>query len=129
MAVSASGQVYVADQGASRIVELSPSGAYLASFVAPTPDGVAVGPAGQVWVSSPGYSFDPAGGSVAGNTVQEFSPSGGALQSFGQTQAGLGALSNPAGIAVMLWPGRSASVNSVTSPSRTSVPCSLFIQW
>jgi phospholipase C len=98
--VTGSGRVYAADQAASKISEFSPAGAYLASFPVPTPDGVAAGPSGVIWVSSPGYAFDPATGSVSGNTVREFSASGAALTSFGQTQSGLGALSNPAGIAV-----------------------------
>ena len=92
LAVAQSGDIYVADQGDSRIAEFSASGSYLRSIAVATPAGVAVSPAGDLWVSSPGY--------VAGNTVTEFSPAGTLLQSFGTTQASFGGLSNPAGIAV-----------------------------
>jgi phospholipase C len=100
VASTRSGDVYAADQGNSRVVEFSPSGAYLRSFAVATPDGVAIGAAGDVWVSSPGYANDNATGDVAGNTVREFSPAGAAIRSFGVTQSSYGALSNPAGLAV-----------------------------
>jgi len=92
VAVAQSGDIYVADQGDSRIAEFSASGSYLRSIAVATPAGVAVSPAGDLWVSSPSY--------VAGNTVTEFSPAGTLLQSFGTTQASFGGLSNPSGIAM-----------------------------
>jgi phospholipase C len=99
VAVARSGNVYVADEGNSRVAEFSPSGTYLRSFPVATPDGVTTDAAGDVWVSSPGYAVD-AVGDIDGNTVREFSPAGRAISSFGVTQSGYGALSNPAGIAV-----------------------------
>jgi streptogramin lyase len=90
--VSPLGDVYVADQGNNRVEEFSPSGSYLSSVSVATPDGVAVNPRGDVWVSSPSYAD--------GNAVYEFSPAGSLITSFGSTQASYGALSNPAAIAL-----------------------------
>jgi phospholipase C len=92
LAVSPSGDVWVADQGNSRVEEFSASGGYLASIRVPTPAGVAVDAAGDVWVSSPSYA--------PGNAVDEFSPTGRSLQSFGTTQAGYGDLGDTGGIAI-----------------------------
>jgi phospholipase C len=97
--VAPSGEIYVADEGNSRVAEFAPSGAYLGSFPVATPDGITIDPAGDVWVSSPGYAVD-ANGSVDGNKVREFSATGRAIRSFGRTQSRFGGLSNPAGIAV-----------------------------
>ena len=58
----------------------------------PTPAGVALDSAGDLWVSSPSYA--------SGNQVYEFSPAGAQLLSFGSTQASYGALGNIGGIAV-----------------------------
>ena len=58
----------------------------------PTPAGVAIDGAGDLWVSSPSYA--------AGNPVYEFSPSGAQLPVFGSTQASYGAFSNTGGIAI-----------------------------
>ena len=98
VAVARSGDVYVADQGHSRVAEFSPSGGYLRSFPVAAPDGVAIDRAGHVWVSSAGYAVDAVG--IDGNKVREFAAAGAAIRSFGTTQSGYGALSNPAGIAV-----------------------------
>ena len=98
VAVARSGDVYVADEGHSRVAEFSPSGGYLRAFPVATPDGVAIDRAGHVWVSSAGYAVDAVG--VDGNKVREFTAAGAAIRSFGTTQSGYGALSNPAGIAV-----------------------------
>ncbi len=92
LAVTPFGDVWVADQGNSRVEEFSASGRYRTSFAVPTPAGVGLDIRGDVWVSSPGYA--------PGNSVQEFSPSGHPLRSFGTTQAGYGDLGNPGGIAV-----------------------------
>ena len=92
LALSPSGDVWVADQGNSRVEEFSASGRYLASIRVPTPAGVAVDAAGDIWVSSPSYA--------PGNAVDEFSPAGRSLQSFGTTQAGYGDLGDTAGIAI-----------------------------
>ena len=98
VAVARSGDVFVADEGHSRVAEFSPSGGYLRAFPVATPDGVAIDRAGHVWGSSAGYAVDAVG--VDGNKVREFSAAGAAIRSFGSTQSGYGALSNPAGIAV-----------------------------
>jgi phospholipase C len=92
LALSPSGDVWVADQGNSRVEEFSASGRYLAAIRVPTPAGVALDAAGDVWVSSPSYA--------PGNAVDEFSPSGRSLQSFGTTQAGYGDLGDTGGIAI-----------------------------
>ncbi len=92
LAVSPSGDVWVADQGNSRVEEFSAPGRYLASIPVPTPAGVALDASGDIWVSSPSYA--------AGNMVDEFSPAGRPLQSFGTTQAGYGDLGDTGGIAI-----------------------------
>jgi phospholipase C len=87
-----SGDVYVADRNNNRIEEFTTSGDYVASISVTSPGGVALDSSGDIWVSS-----------VLGvqlNVVTEFSPSGTQLQSFGNTQAGYGDLSNPNGLAV-----------------------------
>ena len=68
LTVSAKAERTVADQDNNRVEELSSSGTYLASISVPTPDGVALGSAGNIWVSSPSYA--------AGNALYEFSPTG-----------------------------------------------------
>ena len=92
LALSPSGDVWVADQGNGRVEEFSASGRYLASIKVPTPAGVAVDAAGDIWVSSPSYA--------PGNAVDEFSAAGRSLQSFGTTQAGYGDLGDTGGIAI-----------------------------
>jgi len=92
LALSPSGDVWVADQGNGRVEEFSASGRYLVSIKVPTPAGVAVDAEGDIWVSSPSYA--------PGNAVDEFSPAGRSLQSFGTTQAGYGDLGDPGGIAI-----------------------------
>ena len=93
LAVSANGgTVYVADQANNRIEEFTAAGGYIGSISVPTPAGVALDGAGDIWVSSPSYA--------AGNQVYEFSPAGAQLLSFGGTQASYGALGNIGGIAV-----------------------------
>ena len=94
LAVTPSGDVWVADQGNGRVVEVSADGRYRVSFAVPTPAGVGLDARGEVWVSSPSYAL------TGGNSVREFSPAGHQLRSFGTTQAGYGDLSNPGGIAV-----------------------------
>ena len=93
VAVSADGgTVYVADQNNNRIEEFTAAGGYLRSVSVPTPAGVALDAAGDLWVSSPSYA--------SGNQVYEFSPAGAQLLAFGSTQASYGALGNISGIAV-----------------------------
>ncbi len=92
VAVSSFGDVWVADQGHSRVVEFTADGRYHRAIGVPTPAGVALDALGNVWVSSPG--------SAQGNSVQEFSPAGHRLLSFGATQAGYGDLGDLGGIAV-----------------------------
>jgi phospholipase C len=86
------GVVYVADQGNSRIEEFSTAGAYRGAISVATPAGVAVDAKGDIWVSSPSYAD--------GNAIDEFSPAGQRLTSFGTTQAGYGDLGNTGGIAI-----------------------------
>ena len=92
VAVSSFGDVWVADQGHSRVVEFTANGRYHAAIGVPTPAGVALDGRGNVWVSSPG--------DARGNSVEEFSPAGHQLLSFGTTQAGYGDLGDPGGLAV-----------------------------
>ena len=93
LAVSPSGgTVYVADQNNNRIEEFTAAGGYSGSISVPTPAGVALDGAGDIWVSSPSYA--------SGNQVYEFSPAGAQLRSFGSTQASYGALGNTGGIAI-----------------------------
>jgi phospholipase C len=86
------GTVYVADQDNNRIEEFTAAGGYAGSISVPTPAGVALDRAGDIWVSSPSYA--------SGNQVYEFSPTGAQLLSFGSTQASYGALGNTGGIAI-----------------------------
>jgi phospholipase C len=86
------GVVYVADQDNSRIEEFTTAGAYLDAISVTTPAGVAVDAKHDIWVSSPSYAD--------GNTIDEFSPSGQRLTSFGTTQAGYGDLGDTGGIAI-----------------------------
>ena len=86
------GVVYVADQDNSRIEEFTTAGAYRGGISVATPAGVAMDAKGDIWVSSPGYAD--------GNTIDEFSPSGQRLTSFGTTQAGYGDLGDTGGIAI-----------------------------
>ena len=92
LAVTPFGDVWVADQGNSRVEEFSAIGRYRTSFAVPTPAGIGLDVHGGVWVASPAYT--------PGNSVQEFSPDGHQLRSFGTTQAGYGDLGDPGGIAV-----------------------------
>jgi phospholipase C len=92
VAVSRSGDIWVADQDNGRVEEFSPDGRYQVSIPVPTPAGVALDSRGDVWVSSPSY--------LPGSSVEEFTPAGRQLLSFGTTQAGYGDLGNTGGIAV-----------------------------
>jgi phospholipase C len=92
LAVTPFGDVWVADQANSWVEEVSAVGRYRTSFAVPTPAGVGLDTHGDVWVSSPAYA--------PGNSVQEFSPTGHQLRSFGTTQAGYGDLGDPGGIAI-----------------------------
>ncbi len=92
LAMGAHSSIYVADSGNNRIERFARSGRYLSSIPVATPFGVALGPSGRVWVSSPSYAD--------GNAIDEFAADGAELNSIGSTQASYGALSNPAGIAI-----------------------------
>jgi phospholipase C len=92
LAFDSAGNVWVADQDNNRLEEFSAAGSYLAQIAVATPDGVAIGPAGNLWVSSPSYAD--------GNAVYEFQPDGTSLEYYGSTQASYGAFSNTAGIAI-----------------------------
>ena len=86
------GTVYVADFGNSRIEAFTTVGTYTASISVPTPTGVAVTSAGDVWVSSASYTY--------GNGVYEYSPSGARLLAAESTQSGYGSFGDTGGIAI-----------------------------
>jgi phospholipase C len=92
MAFDSAGDVWVADQDNNRIEEFSATGSYLSQIAVATPDGIAIDPAGNLWVSSPSYAD--------GNAVYEFTPGGTNLEYYGSTQAEYGAFSNTAGVAI-----------------------------
>jgi tripartite motif-containing protein 71 len=97
VALSPAGDVYVADTGNNRVVELSPGGAFIAQwgtrgtangrFEAPT--SVAVNAAGDVYVLD-----------SENNRVQEFDASGRFLAKWGLRGTGPGEFSQPGAIAV-----------------------------
>jgi phospholipase C len=86
------GTVYVADFGNSRIEEFTTSGTYTSSVSVPTPTGVAVTSAGDIWVASASYTY--------GNGVYEYSPSGARLLAAQSTQSGYGSFGDTGGIAI-----------------------------
>ncbi len=92
VAVTRSGGVLVADQGNNRIDSYTAAGGYLRSFAVPGPGGIATDLAGNIFVATAGFPH--------GNKIRLFSAAGRPLRSFGKTQAGYGALSNPAGLAL-----------------------------
>lgn len=97
IAVAPSGDVYVADTGNDRVVELSPGGAFMAAwggkgsgeghFNAPT--SIAVSEGGEVYVLD-----------SENDRVQEFSPSGRFLAKWGLRGTGPGEFSQPKAIAI-----------------------------
>ncbi len=97
LAVAPSGNVYVADTGNQRIVELSATGNVLDEWGAKgtadghfrSPVGVAVDAAGNVYVLD-----------SENNRVQVFSPSGGFITKWGVRGDGVGEFSQPSAIAV-----------------------------
>jgi phospholipase C len=92
-AVSVSGgTVYVADFGNSRIEEFTTAGSYTASISVPTPTGVVVTPAGDIWVASASYTY--------GNGLYEYSPAGARLLAAESTQAGYGSFGDTGAIAI-----------------------------
>jgi sugar lactone lactonase YvrE len=99
VAVDGSGNVYVADTGDNRVVELSPSGSFVRGFVEARPGtgsqslmngpkGVAVDGSGDVYVADTGN-----------NQVEEFSPNGALVAAYSADGSG-GSLQKPAGVAV-----------------------------
>jgi phospholipase C len=92
VAVAPSGQILVADQGGNRIESFSRSGDFRRSIPVLRPDGIAVSRAGDIWVCTDGFPRH--------NKIREFSPAGRLIRSFGKTQARLGALSDPAALAI-----------------------------
>ncbi len=56
LAITPFGDVWVADQGNSRVEEFSVIGRYRTSFAVPTPAGIGLDVHGDVWVSSPAYA-------------------------------------------------------------------------
>jgi phospholipase C len=86
------GTVYVADFGNNRIEEFTTSGTYTASISVPTPTGVAVSTAGDIWVASASYTY--------GNGIYEYAPSGARLLAAESTQSGYGSFGDTGGIAI-----------------------------
>ncbi len=85
------GHLYVAEVNTGRVQELSSSGAFIAQFdeTGSLPDGIATDPTtGDLYVSE------------LANRVQEFSPTGSHLATFGSYGSGNGQLSSPHGVAV-----------------------------
>lgn len=97
VAVNAAGDVYVADTGNDRVVELSPEGEVLAEWGAPgeadgrfrAPTGVALDGDGDVYVVD-----------SENNRVQEFSPGGRFLAKWGLRGIAAGDFSQPSAVAV-----------------------------
>jgi len=97
VAVDAAGDVYVADTGNDRVVELSPAGTVLAEWGSQgtgdgrfrSPTGVAVDAAGDVYVVD-----------RENDRVQVFAPGGRFLAKWGVRGDGVGELSQPTAVAV-----------------------------
>ena len=87
----AAGDVYVTDQGNSRVEEFTTAGAFVRTFGVGHLDvtaGVGVDPNGDVWVADCG-----------GNDIDEFAATGGFLQTVGSAGSGNGQFSCPGGFA------------------------------
>jgi hypothetical protein len=87
----AAGDIYVSDQGNSRVDEFTTAGAFVRTFGVGYLDetaGVGVDPNGNVWVAN-----------CAGNNLAEFSATGGFLQTVGSAGSGNGQFSCPGGFA------------------------------
>jgi DNA-binding beta-propeller fold protein YncE len=102
LTISPFGDIWVADQGNNRVEEFSAFGRYRASIRVPSPAGVALDQKGNLWVTSAGRG--------AGGTVEEFTPSGRRLRSFGTAPTGPGAAVGgiavgPAGHVYVAQPG------------------------
>ena len=86
------GTVFVADFGNNRVEAFTTSGTFINSISVPTPTGVAVTSAGDIWVASASYAY--------GNGVYEYSPSGARLLAAESTQSGYGSFGDTGGIAI-----------------------------
>jgi DNA-binding beta-propeller fold protein YncE len=97
IAVAPNGNVYVTDQGNSRVQVFDPSGVYLFSWgvIGPAPGqlngptGIAISPGGEVFVSDTGN-----------NRVEVFDLSGNFLRQWGTSGNGNGLFNSPRGIAL-----------------------------
>ena len=97
VALAPSGDVYVADTGNNRVVELSPGGAFIAAWGSRgtangrfnSPSALAVSEAGDVYVLD-----------SENNRVQEFSASGRFLAKWGLRGTGAGEFSQPRALAI-----------------------------
>jgi streptogramin lyase len=97
MAIDSKGNLWVVDEGNSRIEEFGPGGEYLSSFgkagaeagQLKEPKGIAIDSKGNIWVAEAGN-----------NRVQEFSPEGKSLQTFGKAGSETGQFKEPKAIAI-----------------------------
>jgi streptogramin lyase len=96
-AVDAKGNLWVVDEGNSRIEEFGPNGEYLSTFgksgseagQLKEPKEIAIDSKGNLWVVESGN-----------NRVQEFSPEGKSLQTFGKVGSETGQLKEPKALAI-----------------------------
>ncbi len=97
VAVDSKGDIWVSDEGNSRIEEFGPSGEYLSTFgkagketgQLKGPKGIAIDSKGDIWVTEAGN-----------DRVQEFSPEGKSLLVFGKEGSEPGELKEPKALAL-----------------------------
>ncbi len=97
VAIDSKGDIWIADEGNSRIEEFGSSGEYLSVFgksgketgQLKAPKGIAIDAKGDIWVAEAGN-----------DRVQEFSPEGKSLQTFGKEGSEAGELNEPKALAI-----------------------------
>ncbi len=97
MAIDSRGDLWVADEGNSRLEEFGAAGEYLSTFgkagseagQLKEPKGIAIDSKADIWVAESGN-----------NRVQEFSPEGKSLLVFGKAGSGNGELKEPKALAI-----------------------------
>ena len=96
-AIDSKGDLWIADEGNSRIEEFGQEGKYITTFgkagsepgQLKEPKGIAIDSKGNIWVAEAGN-----------NRIQEFSPEGKSLQVFGKAGSETGDLSSPKALAI-----------------------------